>query len=332
VVGHQKEALEFTSRIERGCAVLTIERPTEGNSPLLRWPAIAGDGKVLTLAAMRDGAGGESWLETLATLSTSDWDLTAGLLRRMLYAVAAREVVVSEGEMPRQLEGLGVAVRAIDAVGPSLRFDTFQVTAESENSKRTVLALELSHLSLGGVRLPKLAFQLQAALETSGNIGNDFFLIFGRSTAARPFKTWVGNAKGAEGEDVMAVPFTSDPGSMGLWATLSQADRVFLRSLVKLLPACFRSLSPSGKQIKRPVDQWLSACERLSSINTEPKVALNAPAAATQDPPQGKTVKAKPPPARSQAGAKTAAKLATAAASVKPVAKSGKPVAKKAAR
>jgi hypothetical protein len=268
MVGHRIETLEYSTRVDQGVMVVTLDRDGGKPAPLLRWPLSARDSNTLRLAPLKDQDGGTSALTALAQLSTSDWDMTLGLLKRMLRQLAKGHTSADAQALSEKLPSIGRAIGLLEQLPPILRFDEIKLTGQNATPQREVIGLRFEHISVGSARIAELEVQFQAQPQTDASIpteplGGEMYLIFGREAAADPFETWASNAKDAAGKEVMAVPVSVAGPMQPLWSRLSPTDHAFILALVDAIPLGLALLQRQGTRTQRPLKDWALAAGRM---------------------------------------------------------------------
>jgi hypothetical protein len=185
----------------------------------------------------------------------------------------------------RRLKSIQAFYTAWAELPPVVRFESIRLSGQQASQTREVLAIEISMVSFAQRRVRKLSFQLQATPQAGDTLGMSSYLIFPRETATQPFEVWIGTAKDASANDVMALPFEADGRNRALWRKLSSSDVQFIVSLCEVLPFAISMLSRQGARINRGWAGWIELAKQLRAWATielsEP--VIEAPAAREDD-------------------------------------------------
>ena len=146
MAGRHFEQLQLGLTVDdSGCAVVSIDRPSEGAQPLLRWPAGVHAGGTLQL---HPGTAADTPPERIAhfmQLSTSDWQVSQDLPRLLQAAIEQRPDSIEPGDLYLLTSALQRYQRESQPLRQIVRFDSAYLL-ELATPERICLQLErLSH-------------------------------------------------------------------------------------------------------------------------------------------------------------------------------------------
>ena len=328
---HSLASLELHTVVEDQLAGFTLSRGAEGGtSPLLRWPAHAAAQPQLSLmpGGTRDTI--SQRLETLLSLSTSDWALLRTLGQLFVTALqnpAAYRAPAGFAPAPLQA-GLAKLLQVMDALPPTVRYDQISLKRAQVSPDYEHLWVCCSKLSFGKQQYPEFEFRLSCANVRPDRFGSHPKLEFPQDVSQAPLPGWFVETYddfGAKLELRFAQPEAMD---MAVWQQLPADDKKFVQALVQRISAMLRSLQDAAPPLKRAWADWQQLARDMQRILTlraaPPPVAVPKAAPAPEPVPRGPfkvaprlAVVAPPAPAAPAKGAKVAAP-ATATTAPKP--------------
>jgi hypothetical protein len=331
---HSLASLELHTVVEDQLAGFMLSRGADGGtSPLLRWPAHAAAQAQLSLmpGGTRDTI--SQRLETLLSLSTSDWALLRTLAQLFVTALQNPAAYRAPADfVPAPLQaGLAKLLQVMDALPPTVRYDQISLKRAQVSPDYEHLWVCCSKLSFGKQHYPEFEFRLSCANVRPDRFGSHPKLEFPQDVSQAPLPGWFVESYddfGAKLELRFAQPDAMD---MAVWQQLPADDKKFVQALVQRISAMLLSLQDAAPPLKRAWADWQQLAQDMQRILTlraaPPPVALPKAAPAPEPLPRGPfkvaprlavvTPPAPAAPVKDTKGAKVAA-TTTAATAAKP--------------
>ncbi len=183
MAGRHFDQLELSLHLQTdGSTSMVIQRPTEGQGPLLRWPSDVVPGTPLTLQPQLHPDTPPQRVAAFIQLCSSDWQLVQNLHRLLLAALAQGLPTLPAPEQQSLLIALQQSQQHLQGLRHMLRFDAANCPQAPTPEQ---LHLQLQGVSQQGQHTPQLDLQLQlhSPEYTSLLIGASTLTANGQTTA-----------------------------------------------------------------------------------------------------------------------------------------------------
>lgn len=280
VAGRAFEQLDFQTVLENGVAGFVWQRhPSNGNSPLARWPVSARSDDSVTLIPTRSATDTHKRAAHMVQLASSDWELLLALPAVLMQALERGRVTLPAGQRDLWHTALARSAELMRGMQRLVRFDAAELTAQQATPQREVLALRLAPLQFATTRLPELTFQLQLNKAADGGVTSAHFIL-DAAAQGTALQNWVANVPTATGQAVMALRLDAAGWDAALWQQLTDQDRTFMSALLASLAVVLVTLQAAGARAERAWADWLKLATRLRQWAR----ATPAPVVATEEP------------------------------------------------
>lgn len=280
VAGRAFEQLDFQTVLENGVAGFVWQRhPSNGNSPLARWPVSARSDDSVTLIPTRSATDTHKRAAHMVQLASSDWELLLALPAVLMQALERGRVTLPAGQRDLWHTALARSAELMRGMQRLVRFDAAELTAQQATPQREVLALRLAPLQFATTRLPELTFQLQLNKAADGGVTSAHFIL-DAAAQGTALQNWVANVPTATGQAVMALRLDAAGWDAALWQQLTDQDRTFMSALLDSLAVVLVTLQAAGARAERAWADWLKLATRLRQWAR----ATPAPLVATEEP------------------------------------------------
>lgn len=280
VAGRAFEQLDFQTVLENGVAGFVWQRhPSNGNSPLARWPVSARSDDSVTLIPTRSATDTHKRAAHMVQLASSDWELLLALPAVLMQALERGRVPLPAGQRDLWHTALARSAELMRGMQRLVRFDAAELTAQQATPQREVLALRLAPLQFATTRLPELTFQLQLNKAADGGVTSAHFIL-DAAAQGTALQNWVANVPTATGQAVMALRLDAAGWDAALWQQLTDQDRTFMSALLDSLAVVLVTLQAAGARAERAWADWLKLATRLRQWAR----ATPAPVVATEEP------------------------------------------------
>lgn len=159
MAGRHFDQLELSLQLQPdGSTAMLIQRPTEGQGPLLRWPTDVAPGTALMLQPQLHPDTPPQRVAAFIQLCSSDWQLVQNLHRLLLAALAQGLPTLPAPEQQSLHTALQQSQQHLQGLRHMLRFDAAQCPQAPTPEQ---LHLQLQGVSLQGQHTPQLTLQLQ---------------------------------------------------------------------------------------------------------------------------------------------------------------------------
>lgn len=280
VAGRAFEQLDFQTVLENGVAGFVWQRhPSNGNSPLARWPVSARSDDSVTLIPTKSATDTHKRAAHMVQLASSDWELLLALPAVLMQALERGRVTLPAGQRDLWHTALARSAELMRGMQRLVRFDAAELTAQQATPQREVLALRLAPLQFATTRLPELTFQLQLNKAADGGVTSAHFIL-DAAAQGTALQNWVANVPTATGQAVMALRLDAAGWDAALWQQLTDQDRTFMSALLDSLAVVLVTLQAAGARAERAWADWLKLATRLRQWAR----ATPAPLVATEEP------------------------------------------------
>lgn len=280
VAGRAFEQLDFQTVLENGVAGFVWQRhPSNGNSPLARWPVSARSDDSVTLIPTKSATDTHKRAAHMVQLASSDWELLLALPAVLMQALERGRVTLPAGQRDLWHTALARSAELMRGMQRLVRFDAAELTAQQATPQREVLALRLAPLQFATTRLPELTFQLQLNKAADGGVTSAHFIL-DAAAQGTALQNWVANVPTATGQAVMALRLDAAGWDAALWQQLTDQDRTFMSALLDSLAVVLVTLQAAGARAERAWADWLKLATRLRQWAR----ATPAPVVATEEP------------------------------------------------
>lgn len=280
VAGRAFEQLNFQTVLENGVAGFVWQRhPSNGSSPLARWPVSARSDDSVTLIPTRSATDTHKRAAHMVQLASSDWELLLALPAVLMQALERGRVPLPAGQRDLWHTALARSAELMRGMQRLVRFDAAELTAQQATPQREVLALRLAPLQFATTRLPELTFQLQLNKAADGGVTSAHFIL-DAAAQGTALQNWVANVPTATGQAVMALRLDAAGWDAALWQQLTDQDRTFMSALLDSLAVVLVTLQAAGARAERAWADWLKLATRLRQWAR----ATPAPVVATEEP------------------------------------------------
>lgn len=293
VAGRAFEQLDFQTVLENGVAGFVWQRhPSNGNSPLARWPVSARSDDSVTLIPTKSATDTHKRAAHMVQLASSDWELLLALPAVLMQALERGRVTLPAGQRDLWHTALARSAELMRGMQRLVRFDAAELTAQQATPQREVLALRLAPLQFATTRLPELTFQLQLNKAADGGVTSAHFIL-DAAAQGTALQNWVANVPTATGQAVMALRLDAAGWDAALWQQLTDQDRTFMSALLDSLAVVLVTLQAAGARAERAWADWLKLATRLRQwaratpvpvVTTEEPAPAPAPAEMLQAP------------------------------------------------
>lgn len=302
------EQLDFQTVLENGVVGFVWQRnPSDGSSPLIRWPVSARSDDSVTLIPARSTTDTHKRAAHMVQLASSDWELLVALPAVLMQALERGRVPLPAEQRDVWHTALARSAELMRGMQRLVRFDTTELTAQQATPQREVLALRLAPLHFAAMRLPEFTFQLQLNKAVDGTVTSAHFIL-DAAAQGTALHNWVANVPTATGQAVMALRLDAGGWDAALWQQLTDQDRAFMSALLDSLAVVLVNLQAAGARAERAWADWLKLATRLRQwaratpvpvvITEEPAPApaemLQAPEAPPAAPVRPRRSRAKP--------------------------------------
>lgn len=280
VAGRAFEQLDFQTVLENGVAGFVWQRhPSNGNSPLARWPVSARSDDSVTLIPTRSATDTHKRAAHMVQLASSDWELLLALPAVLMQALERGRVTLPAGQRDLWHTALARSVELMRGMQRLVRFDAAELTAQQATPQREVLALRLAPLQFATTRLPELTFQLQLNKAVDGTVTSAHFIL-DAAAQGTALHNWVVNVPTATGQAVMALRLDAAGWDAALWQQLTEQDRAFMSALLDSLAVVLVNLQAAGARAERAWADWL----KLATCLRQWARATPVPVVTTEEP------------------------------------------------
>lgn len=274
------EQLDFQTVLENGVVGFVWQRnPSDGSSPLIRWPVSARSDDSVTLIPARSATDTHKRAAHMVQLASSDWELLVALPAVLMQALERGRVTLPAGQRDLWHTALARSAELMRGMQRLVRFDAAELTAQQATPQREVLALRLAPLQFATTRLPELTFQLQLNKAADGGVTSAHFIL-DAAAQGTALQNWVANVPTATGQAVMALRLDAAGWDAALWQQLTDQDRTFMSALLDSLAVVLVTLQAAGARAERAWADWLKLATRLRQWAR----ATPAPVVATEEP------------------------------------------------
>lgn len=302
------EQLDFQTVLENGVVGFVWQRnPSDGSSPLIRWPVSARSDDSVTLIPARSATDTHKRAAHMVQLASSDWELLVALPAVLMQALERGRVLLPAEQRDVWHTALARSAELMRGMQRLVRFDATELTAQQATPQREVLALRLAPLHFAVMRLPEFTFQLQLNKAVDGTVTSAHFIL-DAAAQGTALHNWVANVPTATGQAVMALRLDAGGWDAALWQQLTDQDRAFMSALLDSLAVVLVNLQAAGARAERAWADWLKLATRLRQwaratpvpvvITEEPAPApaemLQAPEAPPAAPVRPRRSRAKP--------------------------------------
>ncbi|MDD2535462.1 MAG: hypothetical protein PHW78_02680 [Macromonas bipunctata] len=263
VAGRAFEQLNFQTVLENGVAGFVWQRhPSNGNSPLARWPVSARSDDSVTLIPTRSATDTHKRAAHMVQLASSDWELLLALPAVLMQALERGRVPLPAEQRDVWHTALGRSAELMRGMQRLVRFDAAELTAQQATPQREVLALRLAPLHFAAMRLPEFTFQLQLNKAVDGTVTSAHFIL-DAAAQGTALHNWVANVPTATGQAVMALRLDAGGWDAALWQQLTDQDRAFMSALLDSLAVVLVNLQAAGARVERAWADWLKLATQL---------------------------------------------------------------------
>ena len=302
------EQLDFQTVLENGVVGFVWQRnPSDGSSPLIRWPVSARSDDSVTLIPARSATDTHKRAAHMVQLASSDWELLVALPAVLMQALERGRVPLPAEQRDVWHTALARSAELMRGMQRLVRFDATELTAQQATPQREVLALRLAPLHFAAMRLPEFTFQLQLNKAVDGTVTSAHFIL-DAAAQGTALHNWVANVPTATGQAVMALRLDAGGWDAALWQQLTDQDRAFMSALLDSLAVVLVNLQAAGARAERAWADWLKLATRLRQwaratpvpvVTTEepapaPAEMLQAPEAPPAAPVRPRRSRAKP--------------------------------------
>ena len=274
------EQLDFQTVLENGVVGFVWQRhPSDGNSPLARWPVSARSDDSVTLIPTKSATDTHKRAAHMVQLASSDWELLLALPAVLMQALERGRVPLPAGQRDLWHTALARSAELMRGMQRLVRFDAAELTAQQATPQREVLALRLAPLQFATTRLLELTFQLQLNKAADGGVTSAHFIL-DAAAQGTALQNWVANVPTATGQAVMALRLDAAGWDAALWQQLTDQDRTFMSALLDSLAVVLVTLQAAGARAERAWADWLKLATRLRQWAR----ATPAPVVATEEP------------------------------------------------
>lgn len=302
------EQLDFQTVLENGVVGFVWQRnPSDGSSPLIRWPVSARSDDSVTLIPARSTTDTHKRAAHMVQLASSDWELLVALPAVLMQALERGRVPLPAEQRDVWHTALARSAELMRGMQRLVRFDATELTAQQATPQREVLALRLAPLHFAVMRLPEFTFQLQLNKAVDGTVTSAHFIL-DAAAQGTALHNWVANVPTATGQAVMALRLDAGGWDAALWQQLTDQDRAFMSALLDSLAVVLVNLQAAGARAERAWADWLKLATRLRQwaratpvpvVTTEepapaPAEMLQAPEAPPAAPVRPRRSRAKP--------------------------------------
>lgn len=266
--GKSFDRLEFKSVIVNGVAGIML--PAEGNS-LLHRSRTSDDHQEITLLPTGDRKFVEQQLDTLLSLSSSDWTWFASLPRLLINVLqdppnklVLPKKFVAQPHIMGLKKLLGVLTK-LERLPNICRFDEVELIREYVNQDYESLWLRLTNLCLGDSWWREFEFRLSCAKVPRDSFGLHPKLEF-PAQSKHAFESWFEESSddlGARLELRFALPQSAD---VSVWSKLSAKDQALVAALIVRLPVMLAALKSDKARLNRPIDDWIAAAGSIKQL------------------------------------------------------------------
>lgn len=267
--GRVLDRVAFKSVIVNGVAGIVL--PADGKH-LLRQPGMVDDSQEVTLLPAGERTFVERQLETLLSLSSSDWSWFESLPRLLINVLEnrpSRLVLSNAFETQPHVNALGKlsgVLTALERLPNMCRFDEVELTREVVNQDYESLWLRLKNLSLDHNWWPEFEFQLSCAKVPRDSFGLHPKLEF-PDKSKHAFENWFEEScddLGVRLELRFALPQSAD---VSVWSRLSAKDQTLVAALIVRLPVMLAALNKGNKaRLNRPIDDWIAVAGSIKQL------------------------------------------------------------------
>lgn len=280
VAGRAFEQLNFQTVLENGVAGFVWQRhPSNGNSPLARWPVSARSDDSVTLIPARSATDTHKRAAHMVQLASSDWELLLALPAVLMQALERGRATLPAGQRDLWHTALARSAELMRGMQRLVRFDAAELTAQQATPQREVLALRLAPLQFATTRLPELTFQLQLNKAVDGTVTSAHFIL-DAAAQGTALHNWVANVPTATGQAVMALRLDAAGWDAALWQQLTEQDRAFMSALLDSLAVVLVNLQAAGARAERAWADWL----KLATCLRQWARATPVPVVTTEEP------------------------------------------------
>lgn len=302
------EQLDFQTVLENGVVGFVWQRtPSDGSSPLIRWPVSARSDDSVTLIPARSATDTHKRAAHMVQLASSDWELLVALPAVLMQALERGRVPLPAEQRDVWHTALARSAELMRGMQRLVRFDATELTAQQATPQREVLALRLAPLHFAAMRLPEFTFQLQLNKAVDGTVTSAHFIL-DAAAQGTALQNWAANVPTATGQAVMALRLDAAGWDAALWQQLTDQDRAFMSALLDSLAVVLVNLQAAGARAERAWADWLKLATRLRQwaratpvpvVTTEepapaPAEMLQAPEAPPAAPVRPRRSRAKP--------------------------------------
>lgn len=274
------EQLDFQTVLENGVVGFVWQRnPSDGSSPLIRWPVSARSDDSVTLIPTKSVIDTHKRAAHMVQLASSDWELLVALPAVLMQALERGRVTLPAEQRDLWHAALARSAELMRGMQRLVRFDATELTAQQATPQREVLALRLAPLHFTAMRLPEFTFQLQLNKAVDGTVTSAHFIL-DAAAQGTALHNWVANVPTATGQAVMALRLDAAGWDAALWQQLTDQDRAFMSALLDSLAVVLVNLQAAGVRAERAWADWLKLATQLRQWAR----ATPAPVVATEEP------------------------------------------------
>lgn len=257
------EQLDFQTVLENGVVGFVWQRnPSDGSSPLIRWPVSARSDDSVTLIPTKSVIDTHKRAAHMVQLASSDWELLVALPAVLMQALERGRVTLPAEQRDLWHAALARSAELMRGMQRLVRFDATELTAQQATPQREVLALRLAPLHFAAMRLPEFTFQLQLNKAVDGTVTSAHFIL-DAAAQGTALHNWVANVPTATGQAVMALRLDAAGWDAALWQQLTDQDRAFMSALLDSLAVVLVNLQAAGVRAERAWADWLKLATRL---------------------------------------------------------------------